>query len=648
MSEQNQQAPNARSPLFQRRQRHAQNTSSTPTHHHHQNHIQFISSSPMPNPRQLFPDNARSKRAFHPANGGTAGPGGAGSTPYGAITSSPMRVNTAGANAFAANSGYGTPGPSTPKQKQVPLRTTKVSQKLVLLPEEEEDAEEDDDDEAMFTADQMLDPFRDEMEIRGRRRGLHGRAPTQSELLTKEQRNARGLARVVAYCTAEGYDHKRLAPYLKKHHGVYPRLYDEALYAAYHFPLVPGKTTRYMSGPQIRSPGGGSILDKQLERYEDNTGDDYSRSLERERENEEDRFRRSARGHDLTNEELQDQEEEEAIASGRGSIGRNSLGSKKLKNRRRTGSRASSRQRLQDEDAGLGMSHAFDQAHVDLVSEIAPDPQDYFQIDQELNEDSNGQSRFGDDLTITNDTANTPTQQTVVQPFMGGEVFFFDYGVTVFWNFSEEQEAWILSDLSQFENKRLLPEDVQTEEFHFEYAGYSTPRIYNDIGGNHMIKLTISHAISQSVKLALYECQMDDTIDDTKIIPIRLAQTGKLNYSRPQITKISGHLFQLRMNVDLVSNVLDSPEIFWSEPELQPLYDAIRGYLEIGQRAKVLSDRCLVISDLLTMLRDDLASNNMNYITWIIIILIVIAVIVAASEIIVKYLSHFGSDEGFF
>lgn len=71
-----------------------------------------------------------------------------------------------------------------------------------------------------------------------------------------------------------------------------------------------------------------------------------------------------------------------------------------------------------------------------------------------------------------------------------------------------------------------------------------------------MIKLTISHAISQSVKLALYECQMDDTIDDTKIIPIRLAQTGKLNYSRPQITRISGHLFQLRMNVDLVSNVL--------------------------------------------------------------------------------------------
>jgi uncharacterized Rmd1/YagE family protein len=29
---------------------------------------------------------------------------------------------------------------------------------------------------------------------------------------------------------------------------------------------------------------------------------------------------------------------------------------------------------------------------------------------------------------------------------------------------------------------------------------------------------------------------------------------------------------------------LDTPEIFWSEPALEPLYRAIRGYLEISQR----------------------------------------------------------------
>ncbi|KAF9987052.1 hypothetical protein BGZ75_001091 [Mortierella antarctica] len=635
MAEQPQQAPSRRTHLFQRRQQQQQqpqqHLSNTPHHYQHQNHTQFISSGPLPNPRPLFPDPSRARRAFHNSN---MDPGAS----YGAINQNSMNINTAGANAAVYQSGYKPPGPGTPKQKQVPLRTTKVSQKLVLLPEDQEEAEDEDDEvvDGPF-ADHVMDPFREEPEFRPRRRGLHGRAPTHSELLTKEQRNVKGLARVVAYCTAEGYDLKRLSAYLKANHSVHPRLYDEALYAAYHFPLIPGTTSRFMSAPPIRSPGGGSILDKQLERYEDNT-DDYSRSLERD--SHEEHFRRSASGRNLTDEEyhqhLQDQ-------SDRVSLGGGSVGTKKLKNRRRASSRSS--RNPQDEFTDHNMTTLEDPAEGTSSSTALEQPDYFTEVVQDHNMAVNGPDG---PVVDSAETLLMPTQTAVAAPFMGGEVFFYDYGVTVFWNMTVEQEAWILDDLAEFEIKRLSPEDAQTEEFHFEYAGYSTPRIYNDMitlrGGNHMIKLTISHAISQSVKLALYECQMDDTIDDTKIIPIQLAQTGKLNYSRPQITRISGHLFQLRMNVDLVSNMLDTPEIFWSEPELRPLYDAIRGYLEIGQRAKVLSDRCLVISDLLTMLRDDLASNNMNYITWIIIILIVIAVIVAGGEIVVKYMSHFGSE----
>lgn len=42
----------------------------------------------------------------------------------------------------------------------------------------------------------------------------------------------------------------------------------------------------------------------------------------------------------------------------------------------------------------------------------------------------------------------------------------------------------------------------------------------------------------------------------------------------------------MRIHVNLVSNVLDTPEIFWSEPGLQPLYTTTRKYLEISQRYK--------------------------------------------------------------
>ena len=118
-----------------------------------------------------------------------------------------------------------------------------------------------------------------------------------------------------------------------------------------------------------------------------------------------------------------------------------------------------------------------------------------------------------------------------------GEVFYFDYGVAVIWNFTEEQERLLLNDLavSRVAVRPLAKNDVEIETFHFQYDIESNkrPRIFNDMitlkSDNHMIKLTISHAISQCTKLSLYEWQMDNAIERTKHIPKMLAQTGRLN-----------------------------------------------------------------------------------------------------------------------
>ncbi|RIA85027.1 hypothetical protein C1645_392605 [Glomus cerebriforme] len=231
-----------------------------------------------------------------------------------------------------------------------------------------------------------------------------------------------------------------------------------------------------------------------------------------------------------------------------------------------------------------------------------------------------------------------------------GEVFYFDYGVIVIWNFTEEQELLLLNDIagSGVAVRPLRKDDIEVETFHFQYDIESKrqPRIFNDMitlkTDHHIVKLTISHAISQCTKLSLYEWQMENTIERTKHIPKMLAQTGRLNLNRVQVTKLSGEMFKLRMNVNLVSNVLDTPEIFWSEPSLEPLYNAIRSYLEISQRVKLLNERCNIISDLLDMLREDIGNSNMTRITWIIIWLIVVAVFVAIGEIAVKALNNYG------
>lgn len=184
-------------------------------------------------------------------------------------------------------------------------------------------------------------------------------------------------------------------------------------------------------------------MDKQLEQYEENTRDEFSRSLERD--NEDDRRHLHSQG------------------SGR-----------KLKNRRRSTSRSS--RRTQNDDAGLGVPSGEAESSGQSFSTAHGEPQDYFtDVKQDL------VVKSPTDIHMESMDA-IHHQNPVTAPFMGGEVFFFDYGVAVFWNMTEEQEEWILNDISQFGVKRLAREDIQTEEFHFEYAGYAaSPRIYNDM-----------------------------------------------------------------------------------------------------------------------------------------------------------------------
>ncbi|KAI8881771.1 DUF155-domain-containing protein [Backusella circina FSU 941] len=214
------------------------------------------------------------------------------------------------------------------------------------------------------------------------------------------------------------------------------------------------------------------------------------------------------------------------------------------------------------------------------------------------------------------------------------EMFLFDYGVIVFWGMSYKEEQRILKSLEPFEEEKLELDDVETEEFHYYYNEHYQPRIYNDIitlrhPSNYLVKLTIAHAIAQSVKMTLFERLIDDTINETKYIPQVMAESGNIHMSRTAITKKIGQLFIMRINVNLVSNILDTPEIFWSEPTLEPLYSAIRGYLEISQRVELLNQRVEVISDLLEMLKDHLNSSHGEQLEWIVIWLIGMEIVVA-------------------
>lgn len=364
--------------------------------------------------------------------------------------------------------------------------------------------------------------------------------------------------------------------FLKDQHGARTKLYDDCLYAVYHLPLLPGtEGCRIRSSPVLKSPGGKAVLDEEIERNEQR---DYGEGFFEE----EDAERFSIRG-------------------------------------------------------GEGGESPRDE-------EPPKQPNGY---DRDSRRDSKQPHRSLSPPRISPDA------------FAFAEMFVFSYGVAVFWNFSERQEKDILADLtfSSFSSTSpsvcLSPsplvtapqneEDFETEEFHFEYSSaIPRPRVFNDMitlrSGDHMIKLTMSHAIAQSTKLSYFEQQMANQMAEAQHVPRRLALTGKLGMKRQEVVKILGALFKSRVDVNLSSNMLDTPNFFWdSEPTLHPLYTAVREYLEIKPRIQVLNERCRVFLDLAEILSDSIADTKMSRLTWIIILLIGLSIFVTCSEVFLRF-----------
>ncbi len=421
----------------------------------------------------------------------------------------------------------------------------------------------------------------EEMDYLKKTGGVRGKS--YAERLPKKQR-AEKLARVTAYCTAQGYKTKATASFVRERHGAKTKLYDECLYAVYHLPLLPGiEGFRIRSSPVLKSPGGKAVLDEEIERnerrdYHEGYFEDTDTYGVRDggesprNESDEERMRREDEGRRM-------REETHSLAQGR---------------------------------------------RADSPNRVAPDATTF------------------------------------------AEIFVFSYGVVVFWNFSERQEKDILADLTFSEHESNIPlvtrpldeDDFETEELHFEYSPLvERPRVFNDMitlrSGDHMIKLTMSHAIAQSTKLSFFEEKMSQTMLEAQHVPKHLALTGQLGMTRKDIVKILGRLFKSRVDVNLckfclamhfqllivvASNILDVPNFFWdSEPTLHPLYFATREYLEISPRIKVLNERCRVFLELAEILSDSIADTKMSTITWIIIVLIIVSIGVTVTEVGLRF-----------
>lgn len=154
------------------------------------------------------------------------------------------------------------------------------------------------------------------------------------------------------------------------------------------------------------------------------------------------------------------------------------------------------------------------------------------------------------------------------------EVFVFDFGAAVFWGFSRGEEARIIKAIRMFVTKGMVV-GAEFESGEDDMAFVTLPEADAISVSNDVItlpetstvkqRLSVSFAIAQSTVLAIFESRIESKIEEYKYIPETLAACGKVQLSQRQLGVMIGEVFVIRHDVNLHSEILDTPDFFWKE-----------------------------------------------------------------------------------
>lgn len=161
------------------------------------------------------------------------------------------------------------------------------------------------------------------------------------------------------------------------------------------------------------------------------------------------------------------------------------------------------------------------------------------------------------------------------------EIFVFDFGGVVFWGFSRGEETNLLKTVRMF----VTAGNVGVQEFQCgedDMAFFTSPEVKSISIANDVIslpedsvakqRLSVSFAIAQSSVLSIFEARIDRKIEEYKYIPETLAAYGKIHLTERQLGMMIGEVFVIRHDVNLHTEILDTPDFFWKQEQFEQDY----------------------------------------------------------------------------
>jgi uncharacterized Rmd1/YagE family protein len=215
------------------------------------------------------------------------------------------------------------------------------------------------------------------------------------------------------------------------------------------------------------------------------------------------------------------------------------------------------------------------------------------------------------------------------------DIFFFNYGCFVCWGLTRKQEQKWVNYISLFAIDSLPI--IETDFFSFNYNEetniYTHERFKLDIisleSDSSLIKLAISYGLAKSIKLESFEAATQDTIQKNSSLPVEISRHGSISLSKKDIFKRMGEIFLARSLINLNSEILDTPEFFWRNPNLESYYIMTNKFLDIPIRVTALNQKLDVLQELLDILHSQLQHRHSTLLEMIIIILILIEILIS-------------------
>ncbi len=214
-------------------------------------------------------------------------------------------------------------------------------------------------------------------------------------------------------------------------------------------------------------------------------------------------------------------------------------------------------------------------------------------------------------------------------------ICYFSQGTMITWNANKQEASTFLNYALPYTIDPL--ESPLHDDFSFQHAKRTKMEAHSYFNIDMIsleseeleLKLALSYALSQSVKLQLFDSLIRKIFDQYEPIIKKASMEGKIRLRRKKLRKIVATIVLLRSQLNVSNELLTIPKFFWKYSSYEKDYLIIRKFLDLESRVIGLNQKTEVISDMLNMFSHEIQQAYFSTLEVIIIVLIAVEILMS-------------------